>query len=415
MTVLEAGAALDRFLLRLNRPVQYTVIAATVLHMIAVAIPYVPRAYVDYARYPVLSGVRQQDTYGTDTIGNSYVAKVVLNDPLDMYTKARLEQTPLERATWTREESAPYPPAGLLMTAGLYAIGAATGIEFYGMVLLLAAVFVALSLWYFLNTRWYLFPLLYLNFAYFGYRLVYVQDDSYLAMLVVVMLALVIARSARSRRETSHLLMALAITMKVSPAAYAREMLTMRRSTAMIFAAILFAGFVLPYFIWDNYLTIFTFHDQVKGNIYDTVAAVLLVVPFTIVLWYVETRLGFDLEDRIGWSLVPFAMFVGIKMRVARHLLIVLLVPDKRGPRNITASIGLALYAAAPDVFRLGLVLYITTVLLFAFLAHYLRRIGWATVRDDARHPLRTVKLLLSEPYMNCGPDHTVRFEPRLP
>ena len=272
MTFLEAAAAVDRFLLRVNRPVQYTVIAATVLHMIAVAIPNVPRAYVDYARFPLLSGVRQHDTYGTDTIGNSYVAKVVLNDPLDMYTKARLEQTPLEKATWTREESAPYPPAGLLTTAGLYAIGAATGIEFYGMVLLLAALFVALSLWYFLNTRWYLFPLLYLNFAYFGHRFVYVQDDSYLAMLVVVMIALVLARS---RREASHLLMALAITMKLSPAAYAREMLTMRRGTAMIFAAILFAGFVLPYFIWDNYLTIFTFHDQVKGNIYDTVAAVL--------------------------------------------------------------------------------------------------------------------------------------------
>ena len=103
------------------------------------------------------------------------------------------------------------------------------------------------------------------------------------------------------------------------------------------------------------------------------------------------------MEDRIGWSLVPFAMFVGIKMRVARQLLIVLLVPDKRGPRNIVAAIGLGLHAAAPEIFRLGSVLYITTVLLFAFLAFYLRRIGWATVRDDARHPLRTVKLLLSE------------------
>ena len=407
MTFFEAAAAIDRFLLRVNRPVQYTVIVATVLHMIAVAIPNVPKPYVDYARFPLLSGVHQYDTYGTDTIGNSYVAKVVLNDPLDMYTKARLEQTPLEKATWTREASAPYPPAALLTAAGLFAVGAATGIGFYGMVLLLAALFVALSLWYFLNTRWYLFPLLYLNFAYFGYRFVYVQDDTYLAMLVVVMIALVIARGARgargarrarSRRDASHLLMALAITMKLSPVAYAWQLLTMRRGIAMIFAAILVAGFVLPYYIWDNYLTIFTFHDQVKGNIYDTIAAVALVVPFTIALWYVETRLGFDMEDRIGWSLVPFAMFVGIKMRVARHLLIVLLVPDKRGPRNIAAAIGLALYAAAPDVFRLGSVLYITTVLLFAFLAYYLRRIGWATVRADARHPLRTVRLLLSQP-----------------
>jgi len=95
---LEAAAAVDRFLLRVNQPVQYTVITATVLHMIAVAIPNVPRAYIDYARFPLLSGIQQHDTYGTDTNGNSYVAKVVLNDPLDMYTKARLEQTPLDDA-----------------------------------------------------------------------------------------------------------------------------------------------------------------------------------------------------------------------------------------------------------------------------------------------------------------------------
>jgi len=411
LTVLEAAAAVDRYLLRVNRPVQYTVIAATILHMIAVAIPNVPRAYIDYARFPLLSGVQQYETYGTDTIGNAYVAKVFLNDPLDLYTKARLEQTPLEKATWTREASGPYPPAALLTAVGLYALGEATGIEFYGMILMLAALFLALSLWYFVNTRWYLFPLLYLNFAYFGYRFVYVQDDSYLAMLVVIVSALVLARA---RREAGHILMALAITMKLSPAAYARQILTMQPGMAMIFVGILFAGFVIPYFIWDNYLYIWTFHDQLKGNIYDTVAAVVLVVPFTIVLWYVETRLKFDMEDRIGWSLVPFAMFVGIKMRVARHLLIVLLVPDKRGPRNIVASIGLALFAAAPEVFRLGSVLYITTVLLFAVLAHYLGRIGWATVLDDARHPLRTVRLLLSESRLGSMHSDTVPLEARL-
>ena len=87
MTVLEAGEALDRFLLRLNRPVQYTVIAATVLQMIAVAIPNVPRAYIDYARVPLLNSIHRPETYGTDTIGNSYVAKVVLNDPFDMFTQ----------------------------------------------------------------------------------------------------------------------------------------------------------------------------------------------------------------------------------------------------------------------------------------------------------------------------------------
>ena len=394
MTFLEAAASVDGFLMRVNRPVRYAVILVTLLHMLAVAIPNVPRPYLDYSRIPLLSGIQQYDTYGTDTIGNSYVAKVVLNDPLDMYTKARLEQTPLEAATWTREASAPYPPAALLTAAGLYALGTATGIEFYGIVVLLAALFIALSLWYFLKTRWYLFPLLYLNFAYFGHRFVYVQDDSYLAMLVVVMIALILARA---RRETSHVLMAVATAMKLSPAAYVREVASMRRATAAIYIGILLAGFVLPYFIWDNYLAIFTFHEQIKGNVYDTIAAVVVVVPFTIVLWYVETRLGFDREDRIGWSLVPFGMFVGLKMRVARHLLIVLLVPDKRGPRNIAAAIGLGLHALSPSVFKLGTVLNITSLLLIGVLVYYLSKIGWATVRDDARHPLRTARLLLSE------------------
>ena len=394
MTVLEAAASVDGFLMRASRPVRYAVIAVTLLHMIAVAIPNVPRPYIDYSRIPPLSGIQQYETYGTDTIGNSYVAKVVLNDPLDMYTKARLEQTPLEKATWTREASAPYPPAALLTAAGLYAIGTATGIEFYGIVVLLAALFLALSLWYFLQTRWYLFPLLYLNFAYFGHRFVYVQDDSYLAMLVVVMIALLLARA---KREASHILMAVATTMKLSPAAYVRQVATMRRGTAIAYVAILLAGFVLPYFIWENYLAIFTFHEQVKGNVYDTIAAIAVVVPFTIVLWYVETRLGFDREDRIGWSLVPFGMFIGLKMRVARHLLIVLLVPDKRGPRNIAAAIGLGLHALHPGVFKLGTVLYITSVLLIGVQVYYLSRIGWPTVREDARHPLRTAMLLLSE------------------
>src|SRR4029450_7231052 len=152
MTFLDAASAIDRFLVRCNRRVQYLVIAATLLHMLAVAIPNVPRPYLDYSRFPLLRGVVQFETYGNDTIGNSYVAKVVLNDPLDMYTKARLEQTPLEKATWTREAAAPYPPAALLTAAGLYAIGEAIGLEFYGMVLLLAALFVGASLWVFLET-----------------------------------------------------------------------------------------------------------------------------------------------------------------------------------------------------------------------------------------------------------------------
>ena len=80
-----------------------------------------------------------------------------------------------------------------------------------------------------------------------------------------------------------------------------------------------------------------------------------MVIPFAIVLRYVETRLGFDWEDRLGWGLVPFALLLALKMNVARHLLIVLLVPDKRGLRNIAAAVGLAVPAIFPVPFNSSL------------------------------------------------------------
>src|SRR4030095_15740409 len=121
----------------------------------------VPRAYLDFRSVPLLRYVPQYETYGTDTIADMYEARVVLNDVSDMYTKAHVEQTPLEALTWSKEASAPYPPATLLIEAGLFALGERTGIGFYGLVAGLAILFLALSAVYCLRTRWYLFPLLY--------------------------------------------------------------------------------------------------------------------------------------------------------------------------------------------------------------------------------------------------------------
>src|SRR5687768_16120016 len=114
MTIARTAAAIDAFLMRVDWRVRAVVIAATIVHMAWLAIPQVPRAYIDYRHLPVLSGVPQMENYGTDTIADMYAAKVVLNDPADMYRRERLEQTPLERATWTRQASAPYPPAALV-------------------------------------------------------------------------------------------------------------------------------------------------------------------------------------------------------------------------------------------------------------------------------------------------------------
>jgi hypothetical protein len=378
----------------MRRPawVRRVAVTLTLLVMVGVSLPNVPRAYIDYSRLPFLNHVPQPETFGSDSIADMYVARVVLNDAGDMYLKKQVEQTPLEARTWSKAASAPYPPVMLLAEAGLYTLGEWTGVGFYGMVLGLACLFVILSLVYFLKTRWYLFPLLYLNFFYFSQRFVYVQDNSYLVVLGVVMAALLLARR---RSEACHAAMALAITMKLSPLYYARNLAGMTRGMRVVFVTVLLAGLVLPIFLLDNYLYIYRYGNEIKGNWLSALVALAIVVPFTVTLAYVETRLRFDMEDRVGWGLVPLALLLGLKMNVARHLLIVLLVPDKRGVRNAAAAVGLAAPALFPTLIRFNSALPIATVVLCAGLAGYLQQVGWDVVRDDLQHPARTMRMIL--------------------
>jgi hypothetical protein len=322
-----------------------------------------------------------------------YGAKVVLNDVSDMYTKARLEQTPLEARMWTKEESAPYPPLLRLAHAIMFAAGEWTGIGFYGLTLALAAFFVGASAWYFLQTRWYLFPLLYLNFSYLADRLVYVQDGSYLVMLACVVAVLL----ARRRGRGAELLIAFATAIKLLPLSYARYIPRMPPRVAWTYAAILIAGLILPFFIWADYGYIYEFANERKGNDWlDVAGALLLVAPVTLVLWYVEERREFSAEERVGSSLVPFGLLASLLANSGRHLLIALLVPDRRAGRNIAAAAGLALHALLPGIVRLGAMTYVMTAVLCVVLAYELQQIGWSAVRDDVRHPARTVRLLIA-------------------
>jgi len=336
--------------------------------------------------------LQQPKGYGTDTIGDMYEARVVLTDPLDMYTKEKTAQTALEAQTWSKEASAPYPPATLLIEAVFLAAGNATGIGFTGCITGLAVLFLSLSAYYFLQTRWYLFPLLYLNFSYLGARLFYVQDNSYLIMLTVVMAALF---AARRRPAWTHALMAVAITLKPSPLYYLANLPSMSRRIALLCLAIVTAGLVLPIAIWDNYLYIFRFHQALKGSTSETVGAVLVSIPFALTVRYIETRLRFDAEDRVGWGLVPFSLFLGLKMNTARHLVLPLLVPDKRGVRNVAAAVGLLMPAVFPGLIRQNSALLIASGVLVIGLAYFLRQIGWQVVRADLRQPGQTLARML--------------------
>ena len=363
-----ALARLDARLRAVPASARAVVLALTALAIVAQALPWVPRDVIDYSRLPLLNRLHQQEIFGSDTVADSYEARVVLTDVGDMYTKRKTDQTPIEAHYWSRAASAPYPPVMLLVESALYALAGRTLTGFYLVTLVLAAVFLSLSLIYFLRTRWYLVPLLYFNFQFLGERFAGVQDCSYLVMLVVVMAALF---AARARRQIAHVLMAIAITMKLAPLFYGLEIFRMPRRTAILFVAIVFAGLVLPYFLWSNYLYIYSYGAGLKGSHSNHLFAMLLAPLFAAGVWYVQNRCGFDMEDRIGWGLVPMAVYFGLYTNGARHLVLALVVPDKRAWRNLPVPIALALHTLFPSAIPLGSVLTMMVGMLAVILAGY--------------------------------------------
>ena len=63
--------------------------------------------------------------------------------------------------------------------------------------------------------------------------------------------------------------------MKLSPLYYAKNVVRMPREYAVLYLAILAAGLVLPYFVWDNYLDIYRYGNELKGDRASTVGALM--------------------------------------------------------------------------------------------------------------------------------------------
>jgi hypothetical protein len=367
-------AALDAVLRRQRRRVQVLVVTIAAGCAIAAGVPRVPSLFLDYSRLPLLSQVTQPGAYGSDTLSDMYEARVVLNNPLDMYTKREVEQTQQEAARWSREASGPYPPVALFILAGMAWLGGLAGVGLYGPVLALACLFMLGSAVYCLKTRWYVFPLMCVNATYIAERFVHVQDNSYLLLLVVMLGALFLARRGS---PWAHALVALAITIKLSPVYYLKQLPGMPRWMAALVILIVLAALVLPVFIFPNYLYIYQFHTGRKAHYWmNTAGTLLVVIPFTLALAYVEARRGFDWEDRVGWAAVPFALFLAMSLNAPRHLFLVLLLPDKRAMRTIAGTLGMAVHLVAPSLGGTGTPTYVTLALLCVVLAAILRHGG---------------------------------------
>jgi hypothetical protein len=88
-------------------------------------------------------------------------------------------------------------------------------------------------------------------------------------------------------------------------------------------------------------------------------------------------------------------MFLAFKMNVARHLLMVLLLPDKRGGRNLAAAFGMAVPNLLPRFVHFNSSLSIATAILFLVLIQHLADIGWDVVKADLRDPRRTARMMM--------------------
>jgi hypothetical protein len=377
-------AALDGALMRRSRRLQIAIVVLSMCGAIAAGVPRVPKPFVDYSRVPLLAHVSQPDSYGNDTVSDIYESRVVRNNPLDMYTKREVEQTPLEASRWSREASGPYPPVALLTLAGMAWIGDRAGVGLYGPVLALACLFMLGSALYCLKTRWYVFPLMCVNATYIAERFVHVQDNSYLLLLVVMLAALFLARRGS---PWMHALVALGITIKLSPVYHLKQILRMPRWMAALVILIVVAGLLLPALVFENYFYIYQFHTARKAHYWmNTAGTLLLVVPFTLALAYVEWRADFDWEDRVGWAAVPFALFLAVSLNAPRHLFLVLLLPDKRAARTIAGMLGMAVHLALPSVGGTGAPTYISLVLLCLVLAGRVK-----SARDNSAAPFGAI------------------------
>ena len=131
-------------------------------------------------------------------------------------------------------------------------------------------------------------------------------------MLVVIMAALFLARA---RREACHALMAVAISMKLAPLYYVKNVLTMRPRTAVVFVAILL-GACAAYFVWDNYVHLpLRQRPQGRLGLGRGVACVRCRSRSSSGMW---RWLDFD-RKTASVGLVLFAMLLALKMNTARH------------------------------------------------------------------------------------------------
>ena len=403
----------DAWLLARPWSVRALVLGLTLAFAVVVRLSYVPVSYHDFG------WLNRGTDYGCDYYSDAYGARTVYNHPADMYTRRLTEQTRPEMY-WPKRSVAPYPPAELFLLAGAHALGEATGVGIYGVLIGVDFLLMALILAYALKVRWYLFPLLYTN-VFLAYRFWGIGSLNGLSVVFFLMLGVLLARS---RPNAAILSAAFAVCLKLTPVFFLTNFLRFRRATALAAAALLVTGFVLPLFVFENYRYIYGFHATrdigpivralgtlgVSGEHAATLAAVSgWVLPlavggtFSLVLLYAQYKLDFTWEDRIGWAAAPFSLLFSLRMLSMRTLFEAMTLPDRRLARSLwifgmgLVDLGLRL-SGVRTIVRDGVWDVCGLLGLFLICRHWLCAIGKEAIRADLARGLRLLPALLRAP-----------------
>ena len=115
-----------------------------------------------------------------------------------------------------------------------------------------------------------------------------------------------------------------------------------------------------------NYLDIYRFANERKGNDWLDIAGALLlrraVHAGALVCGGAPRASMRKIESDGAWCRSRCSP--ALLANSGRHLLIALIVPDRRAGRNLAAAVGLALHGLLPDVVRLGSLHVMTSMML---------------------------------------------------
>ncbi|MEM3342535.1 MAG: hypothetical protein QW728_07570 [Thermoplasmata archaeon] len=318
-----------------------------------IAVSVIFGAYIRFEYY-------REPPYFIDLYADSYEARVILNDPLDMYTKSlpitekestcegqRLGTPEFPDKPWTKEDCAPYPPLALAGIALAFAAGGESFSGFYNIQVQLEIVFALFVLLYALQTRRYLiFPLYFLSpFTVFMF-----WKESHMSFLVSDFFFLIGLILLESKREGSAFIaMGLSAATKFlnAPMALLTNRLSLRNRW-LYFVIPLFIFLILPVLIFDNYLYIFQ-----RGSDRPVLAPLLTLLCLgELIFFEFFTSPKKYLNDVMGFSMLPSAIYFTLSKDfiAPNYYLLVLSLPDRRYYRNILSFLLACVFAVENDI-----------------------------------------------------------------